>query len=199
MRVITLLESRGHAVHNRGLVVHPDHPWLAASPDGILDGTELLKIKCPFKSQMSFEELLTRPNGDIKILGGWKVPHLSKWKSWILPSGKLDCFQGKYILTALLQEIMWANIHDLVPIKYTVCFILLDTSGYDVPRSTELQTGCLDLEGTSRIGNSIQQRLHWHTSRATGTFLFSTYASQVGWWFWRKETTSLPQVPQTVL
>lgn len=72
VRVITLLESRGHVVHNRGLVVHPDHSWLAASPDGILDGTKLLEIKCPFKSQMSLEELLTRPNADIKILDDGK-------------------------------------------------------------------------------------------------------------------------------
>ena len=80
VRVITLLESRGHDVHNKGLVVHPDHPWLAASPDGILDGTKLLEIKCPFKSLMSLEEFLTRPNGDIKILDDGKY--------LVLPNGR---------------------------------------------------------------------------------------------------------------
>jgi hypothetical protein len=53
VNVIPLLESRGHVVENRGLVVHPDHPWLGASPDGILDATQLLEIKCPFKSSTS--------------------------------------------------------------------------------------------------------------------------------------------------
>jgi hypothetical protein len=66
--VITLLESRGHVVENRGLVVHPDHPWLVASPDRILDATQLLEIKCPFKSSTSLTEFLSQPNGDIKSL-----------------------------------------------------------------------------------------------------------------------------------
>lgn len=68
VKVITLLESRGHTVQNKGLVVHPSRPWLAASPDGILDGTTLLEIKCPFKSQMCLEEFLSRPQSDIKSL-----------------------------------------------------------------------------------------------------------------------------------
>lgn len=68
VHVITLLESRGHVVENRGLVVHPDYPWLGASPDGILDATQLLEIKCPFKSSTSLTEFLNRPNGDIKSL-----------------------------------------------------------------------------------------------------------------------------------
>ncbi|CAM4568373.1 unnamed protein product [Leuciscus chuanchicus] len=66
--VTTLMESRGHTVEKRGLVVHPDHPWLGASPDGILDSTQLPEIKCPFKSSMSLAEFLGRPNGDIKRL-----------------------------------------------------------------------------------------------------------------------------------
>ena len=70
----------GHAVHNKGLVVHPDHPWLAASPDRILDGTKLFEIKCPFKSPKSLEEFLTRPNGEIKILDDGKY--------LVLPNGR---------------------------------------------------------------------------------------------------------------
>lgn len=80
VNVTTLLESRGHTVEKRGLVVHPDHPWLGASPDGILDLTQLLEIKCPFKSSMSLAEFLGRPNGDIKILGDGQY--------LILPKGK---------------------------------------------------------------------------------------------------------------
>jgi len=53
----------------RGLVVHPDHPWLGASPDGILDSLQLLEITCPFKRSMSLAEFLGWPNGDIKIVG----------------------------------------------------------------------------------------------------------------------------------
>ena len=39
-----------------GLCIHPEFPWLACSPDGIVveeDGTRvLLEIKCPFKKQL---------------------------------------------------------------------------------------------------------------------------------------------------
>ena len=55
-------------MERRGLVVHPDHPWLGASPDGILDATKLIEIKCPFKSSTSLSDFLSRPNGDIKPL-----------------------------------------------------------------------------------------------------------------------------------
>lgn len=64
----------------RGLVVHPDHSWLGASPDGILDATQLIEIKFPFKSSMSLMEFLGRPNGDIKRLGDGQY--------LILPKGK---------------------------------------------------------------------------------------------------------------
>ena len=66
--VIELLEDRGHVVERRGLVVHPEHDWLGASPDGIIDATQLLEIKCPFKSSTTLSDFLSRPNGDIKAL-----------------------------------------------------------------------------------------------------------------------------------
>lgn len=81
IKVITLMESRGHTVEKRGLVVHPDYPWLGASPDGILDSTQLLEIKCPFQSCMSLTEFLGRPNGDIKRLGDEQYLILPKGKN----------------------------------------------------------------------------------------------------------------------
>ncbi len=78
--IIQLLKSRGHAVERRGLVIHPEHPWLAASPDAILDSTKLLEIKCPFKSSKSLTQFLNRPNGDIRSLGEGQYV--------ILPDGK---------------------------------------------------------------------------------------------------------------
>ncbi|KAK7162470.1 hypothetical protein R3I93_006700 [Phoxinus phoxinus] len=83
------MESRGHTVEKRGLVVHPDHPWLGASPDWILDPAQLLEIKCPFKRSMSLAEFLGRPNGDIKSLGDGQY--------LICPKGK----DGYYLQTQL--------------------------------------------------------------------------------------------------
>ncbi|CAM4321455.1 unnamed protein product [Leuciscus chuanchicus] len=68
------MESRGHTVE---------------IPDGILDSTQLLEIKCPFKSSMSLAEFLGRPNGDIKSLGDGQY--------LICPKGK----DGYYLQTQL--------------------------------------------------------------------------------------------------
>lgn len=38
----------GNKVQECGLIVHPDYDWLAASPDGIIDGEGILEIKCPY-------------------------------------------------------------------------------------------------------------------------------------------------------
>jgi putative phage-type endonuclease len=38
----------GFAVEEVGLVVHPLHAWLAASPDGLIGDDAVLEIKCPF-------------------------------------------------------------------------------------------------------------------------------------------------------
>nr|XP_055032018.1 uncharacterized protein LOC129420887 [Misgurnus anguillicaudatus] len=77
---IQLMEAHGHTVERKGLVGCPDHPWFAASPDGILDSTQLLEIKCPLKSATSLAEFLSRPNGDIRCL--------SDGKYLILPNGQ---------------------------------------------------------------------------------------------------------------
>ncbi len=74
-------------MERRGLVIHSEHLWLAASPDGILDSTKLLEIKCPFKSSMSLTQFLNRLNGDIRSLGDRQYV--------ILPDGK----DGYYLHT----------------------------------------------------------------------------------------------------
>jgi putative phage-type endonuclease len=38
----------GNKVQECGLIVHPEHDWLAASPDGLISDDGLLEIKCPF-------------------------------------------------------------------------------------------------------------------------------------------------------
>ena len=49
-------------VARSGLIVRPDEPWLACSPDGLISNSStpdkgLLEVKCPFRcSSMSFEE-----------------------------------------------------------------------------------------------------------------------------------------------
>lgn len=38
----------GRAVQETGFHVHPDHPWLGASPDGLVGDDGVVEIKCPF-------------------------------------------------------------------------------------------------------------------------------------------------------
>ncbi|KAM9321858.1 uncharacterized protein KZ484_021840 [Pholidichthys leucotaenia] len=59
-KVIQFVEDHGHTVERKGFVVCPEHPWFGASPDGVLDLTQLLEIKCPLKSAASLEEFLGR-------------------------------------------------------------------------------------------------------------------------------------------
>lgn len=48
-------------------MAHDQHNWLAASPDGILDSTQLLEVKCPLTGSTSLEQFLSRPNADVRF------------------------------------------------------------------------------------------------------------------------------------
>lgn len=61
-KTIQLMEDKGHTVD-------PDHhPWFGASPDGLLDSSQLLEIQCPLKGSASVAEFLSQPTGDIRCL-----------------------------------------------------------------------------------------------------------------------------------
>jgi putative phage-type endonuclease len=45
----------GHDVSEVGFFVHPEFDWLGASPDGAIDGTGNLEIKCPFGKRNDIE------------------------------------------------------------------------------------------------------------------------------------------------
>lgn len=42
----------GNWVDEVGLVVHPEHDWLAASPDGLIGDDGYLEIKCPYSGKL---------------------------------------------------------------------------------------------------------------------------------------------------
>ena len=42
----------GETVLDFGLLLHPDHPWLAASPDGVTLSGKCVEIKCPLKREI---------------------------------------------------------------------------------------------------------------------------------------------------
>ena len=43
------MQAIGEVAWEVGLVVHPDLPWLGASPDGVTNTGRLIEIKCPYK------------------------------------------------------------------------------------------------------------------------------------------------------
>jgi putative phage-type endonuclease len=45
---IFLEKQKGYTVEETGLVIHPDHDWLAASPDGLVGLEGCIEIKCPY-------------------------------------------------------------------------------------------------------------------------------------------------------
>jgi|SRR5690554_82472 len=42
----------GHIVDEVGLIVHPEHEWLAASPDGLVNDDHGVEIKCPYSGNL---------------------------------------------------------------------------------------------------------------------------------------------------
>jgi putative phage-type endonuclease len=45
-------ERTGEDVREYGLVIHRDHPWLGASPDGVTRSGKLVEIKCPVSREV---------------------------------------------------------------------------------------------------------------------------------------------------
>jgi putative phage-type endonuclease len=43
------MQAVGEIAYEVGLVVHPELPWLGASPDGVTNTGRLIEIKCPYK------------------------------------------------------------------------------------------------------------------------------------------------------
>jgi len=70
------MESCGFLVEKRGTVVSVTEPWLSASPDGVVNSTELLEIKCPVlaKNCASLAEVFSSKLTDVKMVDG--VPQL---------------------------------------------------------------------------------------------------------------------------
>lgn len=64
-KAIQMLEERGNSVERKGLILHPEHPWFGASPDGVLNQKQLVEVKSP---QGSLTEFLQRPRGDVRPL-----------------------------------------------------------------------------------------------------------------------------------
>lgn len=66
------LETMGNSIETKGLMVYKKEPWLAASPDGVINKDILLEIKSPVMGNKSIVEFLatkncevtTVPNGD---------------------------------------------------------------------------------------------------------------------------------------
>ena len=44
-------QKTGRSVQPCGLFIDPDHPYLAASPDGLVGDDELIEAKCPYKGR----------------------------------------------------------------------------------------------------------------------------------------------------
>ncbi|XP_015260755.1 PREDICTED: uncharacterized protein LOC107105150, partial [Cyprinodon variegatus] len=63
------LESCGFVVEKRGTVVSVTEPWLSASPDGVVNSTELLEIECPVltKNCASLADVFSSKFTDVKM------------------------------------------------------------------------------------------------------------------------------------
>ena len=123
-------EARGVFLEHCGLIVHPEHSWLAATPDG-LAGDAVVEVKCPFNQK--HVNLVMRPDyfAQIQIqmacadkLQGlfvsWTpesteetlVPYDRKWIYEAIP--KLNSFHDAYLTIIESVELSAHFIEDLV-------------------------------------------------------------------------------------
>ncbi|XP_076439124.1 uncharacterized protein LOC143277997 [Babylonia areolata] len=71
---VNCLQEMGYEVKKKGTVVCSEHPWLSASPDGIIRNRnentvhEVVEIKCPDINKTSFEEYCEKKTSDVKIV-----------------------------------------------------------------------------------------------------------------------------------
>lgn len=71
----------GVSVTEVGLMIHPVHSWLAASPDGIVgeDGRALLEIKCPHTRDKALKDMEAMPEHHMaQIQGQLEIANLPK-------------------------------------------------------------------------------------------------------------------------
>ena len=59
------LETLGNSIETKGLVVCKKEPWLAASPDGVINKDTLLEIKTPVMRDKSIKEFLATKSCEI--------------------------------------------------------------------------------------------------------------------------------------
>lgn len=70
------LETLGNSIETKGLVVCEKEPWLAASPDGVINKDILLEIKSPVMGNKSLAEFLATKNCDItSVANGDRVDY----------------------------------------------------------------------------------------------------------------------------
>jgi len=54
----------GAKVKPAGFFICTEHPWLKASPDGVIDEEQIIEIKCPYRGRNSKVE----PSGEFTFL-----------------------------------------------------------------------------------------------------------------------------------
>lgn len=78
---------RGVLTHGyQSSFVHPDYPWLSATPDALVGDDELVEIKCP-PERARYTHVDQRPDYEAQIrtqleCTGRRLGHLVVWKPW---------------------------------------------------------------------------------------------------------------------
>jgi putative phage-type endonuclease len=83
--------TTGKDVQEVGFFIHPEHDWLGASPDGIINGDGILEIKCPFGKRHDVDntfvsiELQPHYYAQVQIemfCTGLKWAHFYQWSAY---------------------------------------------------------------------------------------------------------------------
>jgi putative phage-type endonuclease len=129
--IAALERDQGVFVEACGLIVHPKHEWLGASPDGLVGDDTVIEVKCPFKKEMF--NLSTRPDymaqvqiqmacakREFGLFGVWvpeyievtEVLYDGDWFDEALP--KLKEFHDSYLAIIADDELAEPYLEDLI-------------------------------------------------------------------------------------
>lgn len=72
LAIMDYMWQTGNYVEECGFFVHPEHEWLGASPDGLIDSDGVLEVKCPFsqrdKNPPEFKTLAEQPHYKAQVM-----------------------------------------------------------------------------------------------------------------------------------
>lgn len=155
------------SVREFGLLVHPDAPWIGASPDGVTTTGVMVEIKCPFSRRRSeierrVEEGRPFPKNDRETLMGRYAPQC---QGQLEVCGLEECDFVVCHIDRMDEELFW-QMRRVSDARHRYA-VVLDTVRAEVDGGGE-RSGALVYE-TAPVASDDEQLRSWIAGRSRDT------------------------------